>query len=485
MGGLHSHPPRKKVSCMEDIMSVCRAHTSLTAMQQELLKRVIVVFPFLADLSHARVRLYLLRRDQKSFVVAAESWPHTVYLTPEAPAVGAVMPTLEEPLLCRVLQTGRFAQGKREWNYGSMIDMMAQPVFDGAAPIGIVTFETTHENRSIEGYSRLLDAARMLLKNARKHLDPAMYEPLSASDGIIITDAFNRITFATTAATRVFRVLGVSNLVGGHLFDRKITQHIRKETQVTARPWEREIEVGTLVLLERNLPIMEGGKQLCRIVIISDLTELREKDREIKVQSAVIQEIHHRVKNNLQTIASLLRLQARRSKSPDVKEALKESVNRILSIAIVHEFLSEQGHATVNVQEIAQQIFNLVAMSMVRRDFELDAQCEGATLILPSSYASSIGLVLNELVLNATEHGLAGRHNGTMRLVTAEDAAGYTLVFTDDGCGLPEGFDPAHARSLGVSIMRTLVEGDLGGAIRYDAAPGGGTRVTITFPRKN
>ena len=73
---------------MEDIMSICRVHTTLTAMQQELLKRMLVVFPYLADLAHARVRLYLLRSDKKSFVIAAEHWPHTVYLTPDAPTVG-------------------------------------------------------------------------------------------------------------------------------------------------------------------------------------------------------------------------------------------------------------------------------------------------------------------------------------------------------------------------------------------------------------
>ena len=472
---------------MEDIMSLCHKHTALTAMQQELLKRMLVVFPFLADLAYARVRLYLLRRDGQSFVIAEDDWPHTVYLTPDAADgmdVGSVVRAMEEPLLCRAMQTGKFCQGKREWNYGSMIDMMAEPVYDSNTILGIVCFETTSENRAMEGYSRLLDASRLLLKSARRQLEPAMYQHLSASDGLLITDQFNRITFATTAAMRIFRVLGVQNIVGGHLYDRKITQHIKKETQVTSRPWEREIEIGALVLLDRNLPIMEGGRMLCRIVVISDLTEIREKDREIKVQSAVIQEIHHRVKNNLQTIASLLRLQARRSKSPDVKAALRESENRILSIAIVHEFLSEQGHVTVNVQEIARQIFNLVAMSMVRQDFQLDAKCEGATLILPSNYASSLGLVLNELVLNATEHGFEGRRAGKMRLVTAEDVGGYTLVFTDDGCGLPEGFDPVHARSLGVSIMRTLVEGDLGGTITYDTPTGGGTRVTITFPKK-
>lgn len=470
---------------MEDIMSICREHTTLTAMQQELLKRMLVVFPFLADLAHARVRLYLLRSDKKSFVVAAEHWPHTVYLTPDAPTVGEVVRTIEEPLLCRAMQTGRFSQGKREWNYGSMIDMMAEPVYDGNTILGIVCFETTSENRAMEGYSRLLDASRLLLKSARKQLEPAMYQHLSASDGIIITDQFNRITFATTAATRIFRVLGVQSLVGGHLFDRKITQHITKETQVTSRPWEREIEVGGLVLLERDLPIKEGGRLLCRILVISDLTEVREKDREIQVQSAVIQEIHHRVKNNLQTIASLLRMQARRSKSPDVKAALKEGVNRILSIAIVHEFLSEQGHATVNVKELAEQIFNLVAMSMVDRDFHLETSCEGEPLILPSSYASSIGLVLNELVLNATEHGFEGRHAGRICLAMREEPAGYVLTFTDDGIGLPEGFDAAHARSLGVSIMRTLIEGDLGGSIQYDDAPGGGTRVTVAFPKNH
>lgn len=468
---------------MDDVMSICHEHTALTAMQQELLKRMLVVFPFLADLAHARVRLYLLRRDQKSFVIAAEHWPHTVFLVPEEPGLGQVVRAIEEPLLCRAMRTGRFVQGKREWNYGSMIDMMAEPVRDGNALLGIVCFETTSENRAIEGYSRLLDAARLLLKNARKQLDAAMYQHLSTSDGIIITDQFNRITFATTAATRIFRVLGVGSLIGGHLFDRKITQHITKETQVTSRPWEREIEVGGLVLLERNLAIKEGGRLLCRIVIVSDLTEVREKDREIKVQSAVIQEIHHRVKNNLQTIASLLRMQARRSKSADVKAALKEGVNRILSIAIVHEFLSEQGHALVNVKEIAEKIFNLVAMSMVDRDFELEAICKGEPLILPSSYASSIGLVLNELVLNATEHGFEGRHAGRICLAMREDATSCELTFTDDGIGLPEGFDAEHARSLGVSIMRTLIEGDLGGTIRYDAAPGGGTRVTITFPK--
>ena len=470
---------------MDDFGTLARAHTTLTAVQQEFLKRLLVLFPFLADLAHARVRLYLQTKDRKAFVIAAQEWPRTVYLPPDGTAEGRVIRAMEEPVLCHAVESRHFIRGKREWNYGSMIDMMVQPLVDGTGLLGLVCFETTSEMAQSDGYEHLLSAARLLLRNPRRHLNAEMFAPMSASDGIVLTDQYNRITFATTAALRIFRVLGVGSLVGAHLFDRQITQHIRKESQETSRPWEREIEAGALIIRERNLPLMEGGHLLSRIVIVSDLTEVREKDKEIKVKSAVIQEIHHRVKNNLQMIASLLRMQARRSKSPDVKDALQESVNRILSISVVHEFLSEQGEKTIDVGEVARHIFDLVAMSMVDHAFELHSECAGQQLILPSSYASSIGLVLNELVLNATEHGFEGRHAGRICLAMREEPAGYVLTFTDNGIGLPEGFDAAHARSLGVSIMRTLIEGDLGGSIQYDGAPGGGTRVTVAFPKNH
>ena len=142
-----------------------------------------------------------------------------------------------------------------------------------------------------------------------------------------------------------------------------------------------------------------------------------------------------------------------------------------------------RGEKTIDVGEVARHIFDLVAMSMVDRAFELHSECAGQQLILPSSYASSIGLVLNELVLNATEHGFAGRSSGYIRLTLAEED-GYLLEFEDDGIGLPEGFQPEKQRSLGISIMRTLIEGDLGGTIRYANREGGGTRVTIRIPKK-
>ena len=119
-----------------------------------------------------------------------------------------------------------------------------------------------------------------------------------------------------------------------------------------------------------------------------------------KIKSAVIQEIHHRVKNNLQTIASLLRLQARRSNSMEVKEALKESVNRILSISVVHEFLSQQGDENIDVMEVTKNILQLIQQNMLDSHFKLETEFIGETIILPSKQASNLALIINELILN-------------------------------------------------------------------------------------
>ena len=467
---------------MDDFCKLCRTYTTLTAVQQEFLKRLLVIFPFLADLAHARVRLYLQTKDRKAFVIAAQEWPRTIYLPPDGTAEGRVVRAMEEPILCHAVESHHFLRGKREWNYGSMVDMMVQPLIDGTGLLGLVCFETTSEMAESDGYDRLLSTARLLLRNPRRQLNPEMFAPMSASDGILLTDQYNRITYATTAALRIFRVLGVGSLRGGHLFDRQMTQHVTRETVETDRPWQKEITAGGLILIRREIVVREGGNLCMRIVIISDVTETRAKDKEIRIKSAVIQEIHHRVKNNLQAIASLLRIQARRAKTAEVKAALKESVNRILSISVVHEYLSQQGSEDIDVQEVMGHIFDLAARNMTDRDFLIRTEFKGPRLILPSKCASSVALVLNELVLNAMEHAFTGRTSGLIGLVVQEDADHWHLDFYDDGVGLPEGFEDMPRKSLGL----TLVEGDLGGtfAIENDErGPGHGTHARLCIPK--
>ena len=471
---------------MDDITRLCRAQTRLTMLQISLLARMAIVFPFLADLAHGELKVYVKAKAPEYFLVIAQQRPHTVYLPGKDSAVGKLVRCIEEPLIKETFQTGKPARGKREWNYGSMIDMFTFGIHDGDKVIGVLNFEVDLDKLSIEGYSHLLDAAVAVLYHARHILNPEQFRPITASDGIIITDAHSRIVFADAAAQRIYRVLGVGSLRGGHLFDRQMTQHVTRETVETDRPWQKEITAGGLILIRREIVVREGGNLCMRIVIISDVTETRAKDKEIRIKSAVIQEIHHRVKNNLQAIASLLRIQARRAKTAEVKAALKESVNRILSISVVHEYLSQQGSEDIDVQEVMGHIFDLAARNMTDRDFLIRTEFKGPRLILPSKCASSVALVLNELVLNAMEHAFTGRKSGLIGLAVQEDADHWHLDFYDDGVGMPEGFADMPRKSLGLTIVQTLVEGDLGGtfAIENDERGlGHGTHARLCIPK--
>ena len=152
----------------------------------------------------------------------------------------------------------------------------------------------------------------------------------------------------------------------------------------------------------------------------------------------------------------------------------------------MHEFLSQQGEEDIDVQEVMRQIFKLAAKDMADSEFLVRTEFSGPAVVLPSKYASSLALVLNELVLNAMEHAFAGRKSGTIGLAVQEDSDHWHLDFYDDGCGLPAEFDPGKTRSLGISIVRTLIEGDLGGSLSLEndeRGPGFGTHAKIRLPK--
>ncbi|MGL5513157.1 MAG: sensor histidine kinase, partial [Sporomusa sp.] len=217
------------------------------------------------------------------------------------------------------------------------------------------------------------------------------------------------------------------------------------------------------------------------VFIISDVTEIRKKEKELLVKSAVIQEIHHRVKNNLQTIASLLRLQARRTCSAEVKAALRESINRILSISVVHEFLSQQDREFIDVAEVTKNILDSVIQNMLEPDFNIETVLNGQTVILPSEQASSLALVINELIQNSIEHGFVGRKEGLIGVDITTTSEGYQVDIYDNGIGLPANFCLDNTSSLGLQIVRTLIENDLGG--KFCLFSRTGTHAFITIPK--
>ena len=467
-----------------EIAALCREKTRLKPMQIGLLSRMGAVFPFLSDLVHGDLKAYVPAAEEGFYLIACHVHPHTVYVSGEL-ETGRLVRRIEEPLVAEAFAGGQETRGKREWTYGFMHDMYVFPILSEGHTICVLVFEVDAEKLSIAGYSRLVEAARAVLHEAQKARDFAPFAPIQAGDGILITDAHSRIVFADVAAQRIYRVLGAGSLIGCPLYDRQLTCHVTRETVERDRPWQKEIEAGGLILVRREISIHEGGDLCLRIVLLSDVTELRARDQEIRIKSAIIQEIHHRVKNNLQTIASLLRLQARRAASDEVRMALRESVSRILSISVVHEYLSQQGSEAIDVQEVLQHLFDLVARGMAGKAFQVRTEYVGPRLVLPSKCASSVALVLNELVLNAMEHAFTGKQSGLIGLAVEENETEWVLDFYDDGVGLPAGFDMERLESLGLTIVKTLVEGDLGGSFSIGSGAAGacGTHARLSLPK--
>jgi two-component sensor histidine kinase len=205
----------------------------------------------------------------------------------------------------------------------------------------------------------------------------------------------------------------------------------------------------------------------------------------------MIQEIHHRVKNNLQTIAALLRLQARRTGSPEVVEMLRQTTNRILSVAVVHEFLSHDEQSVINVKEICQRIIDEVTQAVVDPEKQIHFVLEGGNIYLPSQQATACALVVNELLQNSVEHGFVNRWNGTVTINLIDDGNYVRIEIIDDGQGLPSGFSVARGCNLGLQIVSSLVKEDLKGEFELighvpngdSTAKGGGARAIVTIPR--
>jgi two-component sensor histidine kinase len=205
------------------------------------------------------------------------------------------------------------------------------------------------------------------------------------------------------------------------------------------------------------------------------------ENAKLMVRSAIIQEMHHRVKNSLQMVASLLRLQMHHHGPESIEEALRGSINRIISIAAVHDVLSKEELDQVNVKQVAETIMTLTSQSLLQPRHRIRIQVQGDEIWLPSNKATSVALILNELIHNAIEHGFQERVEGSLCVSLTEKDEVLRVEVVNDGAPLPPDFDPKTSPSLGLQIVDSLAREDLGG--RFSITSDGMTRATVVFPR--
>lgn len=484
---------------MPSVADVVRAETSLSDDDAAWLTALVGQWQLLADLSFADLVLWLPCTDTEGYVAAAQMRPTTAPTSYSDDLLGRHLALGRRPLVDAAFQTGRIRRDSDpEWWDAIPVRVEAIPVLHRGRAIAVISRNTNLVAARTPSRLELvyLEAAGLLARMIAEGGFPQDDEPTPTrrgaprvGDGLIRLDPTGTVTFASPNAMSAYRRLGLAgDLVGTSLAmttralqARPATLAVDEGTDAVlsgARPRQVELESATAVLAVRVIPLDPGGVSAGAIVLVRDVTELRLRDAALISKDATIREIHHRVKNNLQTVASLLRLQARRVSDPAARTALNESVRRVGSIAVVHEMLAETSDEEVDLDDVLDRLSSMVG-DVAGTESPVAIERTGEAGRVSASTAAPVAMAVTELLQNAIEHGLAGR-GGTVRVQSERAPSRLTITVDDAGVGLPVGFDLDATDSLGLRIVSTMVRERGGEVSLTPASPG--TRARITVP---
>jgi two-component sensor histidine kinase len=302
-------------------------------------------------------------------------------------------------------------------------------------------------------------------------------------DGVIRLDVDGRVTFASPNGLSNVHRLGIIGDLAGEVLAEVLTDFLEEAGSIEETlavvvlgraAWRTEVQVGRVILSLRAIPLTDNGERTGALLLCRDVSEMRRREQQLLTKDATIREIHHRVKNNLQTVSALLRLQSRRSSNAETRDALGQAERRVTTIALVHDALAQGLDEVVDFDEVFGRIFPLAA-DVAHPDAKVTTEVVGTFGMVPAEVATALAVVLTELVTNAVEHGLAGSP-GSVQVRVERDGVDLAIWVTDDGRGMAKG---SVLTGLGTQIVKTLVAGELGGSIEWGAGAKGGTVVSL------
>jgi two-component sensor histidine kinase len=462
------------------------------------LHRLVGDWQMLADLSFADLLLFVAVAPGR-FVTVAQMRPTTGPTAYQDDLVGRHVAAVDRSQLPLAMREQRIVrEGDPVWVQGVPIREEAIPVTHHGRVVGVVARDTnlaaarTPSRLEIAYLRSANDLAQMLADGTwpGHHAVDESAAGMRVGDGLVRLDADGTVTFASPNALSAYRRLGHLGDLEGLRLDEVTAALVPRTTAAVDLPVRAiargrvsrlgEVETRDAIVDLRAIPLRPGGEHIGALVLVHDVTELRRRERQLVGKDATIREIHHRVKNNLQTVAALLRLQARRLAVPEAREALEESVRRVSSIAVVHETLSGTLDERVDFDQIADSVAAMVGD--VTGGGAVRLRRTGSFGVLSAEVATPLAMVLTELLQNAVEHG-AGAAAGVEVTVERGEAGAVRMQVRDHGPGLPAGFTLEGSDRLGLQIVRTLVETELGGELELAPAPGGGTVATVVLRR--
>jgi two-component sensor histidine kinase len=480
---------------MPSMTDLVARHSDVSQADLEWLQLLAGDWQLISDLSFADLVMWVPRTGADGWIAVAHCRPSTGTTVYYDDIVGTQVDRGRRPLLERAFELRRICRDRDpEWMDDVPVREETVPVLRAGRPIAVISRNTNLSAartpsrleltyiQCADDLTRMISAGEFPLVNAPS--GPRRGAP-RVGDGLIRLDKEGRVLYASPNAVSALHRLGHFGDIVDETLAELITPLLEQPGLVDESlplvlsgraPWRSHIESRGATLSLRAIPLTSGGERHAALLLLREISELRRRERELITKDATIREVHHRVKNNLQTVAALLRLQARRITSEEARLALQEAMRRVATIALVHETLSEGLGETVDFDEVVGRTVSL-AVELAAPSGAVQLRRSGRFGEMRAENATPLALVITELVTNAVAHGLGGK-DGVVSVSAARAGHHLTATIRDDGAGLPAGFS-AGASGLGTQIVQALVGGEMNGRISWSSPPEGGTEVTI------
>jgi two-component sensor histidine kinase len=488
---------------MLQLETVLRDRSPLDREQLRRIRELTTDWQLLADLSFADLVLWVpLRKDLKSwptgYVAVSHIRPTTAATVFPQDLIGDEITWGSRPRIDQALSGAEIIRDAEPEKFGELfIKEETIPVIFKDQVIAIIS---RHRNAELMRQPSRLElnyrevahnVYRMVAQGTFPYTEHSeLFDPaVRVGDGLIRLDINGVIIYASPNAKSAFNRMGLAGELEGQALGEvaRSVSLVKQDASEEAiegslsgkslRRVEIENAVGTIDLMA--LPLLASGDRIGAIVLLQNVTELRRRERELVTKDATIREIHHRVKNNLQTVSALLRLQSRRIEDPAASAALNEAVRRIASIALVHETLSSSVEASVAFDDVLDRLV-AHALELSPRMGQLQISRTGSLGALDPRIATPLSLVVTELIHNALEHGLV-ESGAQLSIEVLRLENSVQIIIFDDGVGLPAGFTILESANLGLQIVRTLTENELKGTINL-VRTDRGTEAQLNFP---
>ena len=465
--------------------------TDLRPRDRDHLRALIADWTLVADLAFADLVLWVPTWNQTGFTAVAQIRPATGPTSVPEDAVGRFVAKGRRSELDRAYASGVIVRQQSEAKKKQTAYEAIPVSFQGRVIAVIARHAASrdvHRGALEEAYLRSADDLFDMISEGQFPLPEGLSTtdaPPRVGDGLLRLDQTGTVTVASPNALSAFHRLGLAaDLVGTNLTATatrlsRTPGPIDEAVALVAggrSPGSAQVENEEATVTLRSIPLRRESDYLGALVLVRDVTDLRRQEKALLTKDSTIREIHHRVKNNLQTVAALLRLQARRIDEPAGRAALAEAVRRVGAIAVVHETLSQQEGEDADFDEVADRVIALTRELAI----ETEVSRTGSAGLLPADVVTPLAMGIAELLSNAVQHGVSDSATNRMVTLSLERTdRRLTVEVADNGNGLPADFDPNSSSGLGLKIVKTLVTEELSGAVTWEPRRPAGTRVVV------